>query len=125
MATYSGNVELESFEAGADLSAKQFTFLTVNSSGKVVSPSAGAFADGVLFNNPTSGQMASVAMEHGQIVKVVCAGSISAGGNIATDANGKAVAASTSGHIIVAKALEAGAANRVISILFGYRGAVP
>lgn len=124
MATWNSNVELTPFIASADLSAKQFTFVALDAAGKVASPSAGAFADGVLFNNPKSGEPASVALTPGKVLKVKCGGNIAAGAEIATDANGAAITATTSGHIKVGKALEAGVSGRVIEIAFGYRGAV-
>lgn len=124
MATWNSNVELTPFIASADLSAKQFTFVALDAAGKVASPSAGAFVDGVIFNNPKTGEPASVAIEHGQKLKVKCGGNIAAGAEIASDANGAAITATTSGHIKVGKALEAGVAGRVIEIVFAYRGAV-
>lgn len=124
MATWNSNVELTPFTAGADMSAKQFTFISLDSDGEVVSPSAGAFVDGVLFNNPKTGESASVAIKQGQKLKVKCGGNIAAGAEIATDASGAAITATTSGHLKVGKALEAGVNGRVIEIVFAYRGAV-
>ena len=76
--------------ASADLSAKQFTFVTVNASGQVASPADGASVIGVLQNKPTAaGQGASV-MING-VSKVKAAGSTLAAGDLcATSTSGRA-----------------------------------
>jgi hypothetical protein len=80
------------FVAGADLSAKQYTFVKLNSSGQVVAVAADTDSPiGVLQNNPTSGQEASVTIVGG--TKLVASASAVLGTVLAigTSAAGKGV----------------------------------
>lgn len=78
-----------SVPAAADLTAKQFYAVKVDSNGKAALAGAGEFAIGVLQNKPNSGQAATVAW--GGITKAVAGGSITAGATVAVDSNGKLV----------------------------------
>lgn len=106
--------------AGADLSAKQFYFVEVNSSGAAVLAGDGENAVGVLQNDPTSGNAATVGFFG--VTKVKAGGTVTAGGFVASDTNGKAVTAAT-GDIILGTFLEGGVSNDLVSILFHPRGA--
>lgn len=101
-------------EAGADLSSSQYLFVDVNSSGKAVVAGNGGNAVGVLQNNPASGAASTV--QTAGIAKVIASGSITAGARVASDAAGKAKTAASTNHVL-GRALEEGAANRVISVL--------
>ena len=115
-----GNQIRQTFVAGADLSAKQYTLVTCNgvtadgANRTVVSPAAGAKADGVVINNPENGRAATVVV-FGR-TKVKAAGNIAAGAEVQTNANGQVVTATTG--IRVGKALEAAVANQIITIDF-------
>lgn len=116
MAT-TGVYTTETIEAAGDLSAKQYHFGVINSSGQIAAVGVkGAAADGVILNNPAAQGRATTVAKVGR-VKVVAAGTITAGANVASDNAGKAIAAGT-GDIILGKALEAAAANQVITIDF-------
>lgn len=116
MAT-TGVYTTETIEAAGDLSAKQYHFGVINSSGQIAAVSvAGAAADGVILNAPAAQGRATTVAKVGR-VKVVAAGNINAGANVASDNAGKAVTASST-NIILGKALEAAAANQVITIDF-------
>lgn len=133
-----GNLETFSFIAGADLSAAQFKAVKVTSSG-VVLAGDGEAADGVLQNNPKSGQSATVA--YSGLSKFIAGGNVSIGDFIASDANGKAKTAvkgrtNTSdagsstdalvGSFVLGKAFSASAADgTVITVLLHKSGAVP
>jgi len=109
-------------EAGQDLSAKQFFFVSVASDGQVDPTGDGALADGVLQNKPAAaGRAAEVAI--GGKVKVQCGGTVTRGGAVASDASGNAVNAA-SGDIILGTALETGASGRIIEMIFQPRGAL-
>jgi hypothetical protein len=106
-----------SLNAAADLSAKQFQAVVVDSNGKAALAGAGAQAIGILQNKPTSGQAAAVRVLG--ISKMLCGGSFNAGDLVSCDSNGKAVkytAASVSagtpeplaGTHVLGVALEAG-----------------
>ena len=114
------NVKSISLIAGADLSAQQFGLLVVNASGQVVLAGAGADVDGVLFNAPIAGRVAEVAIDG--VVKVKAGGVFAAGANLASNAAGLAVVATT-GQAVFGKALEAGAVGRIVSVLFQARPA--
>jgi hypothetical protein len=109
-----------SLQAGADLSAKQYTFVKLNSSGKAVTCGDGERGIGVLQDKPTADKAASVAT--GGISRVTCSAAITNGAAVTSDTNGKAVAATTGKHIM-GFAMETGANNRVISILIDRVGA--
>jgi len=77
--------------AGADLSAKQYTFVKLNSSGEAVAAAAATdIPVGVLQNAPTSGQEAEVLVVGG--TKIVAGAAIAEGAQIGTSSAGKAVA---------------------------------
>jgi hypothetical protein len=126
MAATQGNQVRESMIAGADLSAKQFTFVIGNTTDRtVVSAGDGAAADGVLINQPLSGNAATV-VTHGRVIVEVGTGGLTAGDEVAVDANGEAVAAATAGDIVVGKCVDGAAAGERATIDF-FRGgnAVP
>lgn len=80
--------------AGADLSAKQYNFVKLNSSGQAIAIAADTdVAIGVLQNAPTSGQEAEVLIVGG--TKVVAGAAITLPRAIGTGATGKAVALAT------------------------------
>lgn len=80
-----------SFEAGADLSAKQFYFVKLSANNKVVVCAAVTDVPiGVLQNKPTSGQTAEVTICG--ITKVSGDADLSAGNQIGTSADGQAAA---------------------------------
>jgi hypothetical protein len=107
--------------ASGDLSASQYCFVEVNSSGQAAVLGAGLAADGILQNDPTAaGRAAEVAISG--VVKVKCGGVVTRGGPVASDAAGKAVNAAT-GNIILGTALETGANGAIIAMLFHPRGA--
>ena len=108
-------------EAGADLSAKQFYFVSLAADGQVDATGDGLMATGVLQNDPAAaGRAAEVAI--GGITKVTAAGTIAGGAAVASNANGAAVTAAT-GDIILGTAVAGGATGDVISIIFHPRGA--
>lgn len=106
-----------SHTANADYSADaaQYRFVTTDGSGGVSYTGDGALAHGVLYNKPASGEAAEVALL-GDILRVRAGGTIAAGANVASDANGQAVTA-TSGEVILGECLEGGASGQIISVL--------
>ncbi len=120
MATH-GNQIRQTFVAGADLTAKKDTFVVLTNTGErtVITPAAGAAADGVLLNDPRSGAAAAVAV-FGR-VKVQAGGTIAAGADVATNANGRVVAAAA-GNVILGKATEAAVNNQYITVDFTPNG---
>lgn len=103
-----------SLEAGADLSAKQFYLVKLDSSGRVVLAGAAERAIGVLQNKPLAGEAAQVRVLG--VSKVISGYSFGVGTVLASDSAGKAVASSSAKPIGIS--LEAaGAANQIVSVL--------
>jgi hypothetical protein len=113
-----------SLEAGADLSAGQYYFVSVASDGQVDLTGDGAQADGVLLNDPAAAGRAATVCILGK-TKVTAGGAITAGGKIACDSSGRAVAAATTGDEILGVALTTvTTAGEVVEIIFNPNGTV-
>jgi hypothetical protein len=107
--------DTRTFNAGEDLSSAQFKFVTLEADGNVdLADAAGERAVGVLLNKPdAAGKAATVAMT-GKVM-VVAGGSVTAGDEIATDASGDAVTASST-NIVMGYALEDAVDGQVFAI---------
>lgn len=112
-------VELQqiiTIEAGADLSAAQFTFMVIAADGQIDQVgSAGADADGVLMNDPSAAGEAAE-LQVGGVAKVVAGGTVAAGAKVQSDAAGEAILAASGDHVL-GKAITGGADGEVISVL--------
>ncbi len=110
-----------SLEAAADLSALQYTFVKLDSSGKAAAVAATTDKPiGVLQNDPTSGQEAEVLVLGGS--KLVAGGAITEGAAIGTSSAGKGSALTLAGtgatHFMLGQALtESAAANELITVV--------
>jgi hypothetical protein len=105
--------------AGADLRNHQYKFVEVDANGAVVLVGNNNHADGVVLNNPNTGEAAIVGISG--VLKVACGAAVARGGNVGSGANGAAKTAATASAVL-GTALETGANGRVISILFHPRG---
>ena len=115
-----GNQIRESMVAGADLSAKQFTFVKMNTTDRtVVSATNADAAFGVLINDPASGQAATI-VTNGRVIVEVGTGGLTAGDLVGVDANGEAVTAATS-DVVVGICVDGAAAGERATIDF-FRG---
>jgi hypothetical protein len=120
MATQGAQIR-ETFIAGASFynatvaSNKQFYFVTLAADGKVDPTGNGLAADGVILNDPILDEAATVVV-FGRVT-VECGGTVTAGGIVASDADGRCVDAAST-DIILGKALEAGIADQIITIDF-------
>jgi hypothetical protein len=115
------NMLCVSLEAGADLSTKQFYFVSVASDGQIDPTGAGAIAQGVLQDAPAAAGRAALVAIAGK-VKVMCGAAVTKGGPVASTSSGTATNATT-GNIILGTALETGASGRIIEMIFQPRGA--
>lgn len=115
-----------SFPANADLSASQFCFVTLNSSGNLVLPAAGGDCIGVLQDKPdAAGHYGQVGMlESSGKLKVVSAAIMNAGVKVQADASGHAIAALTGDHVLGTTA-KACAVGDLVEILPGSRMLLP
>lgn len=108
------------FNAAEDLSAKQFRAVKFASTGtddnkKVVAAGAGERAVGILQNDPADGRGAEVAVAPGGS-KMKLGGTVALGQLLKSDANGDGVVIAAGDEEVVARALEAGVDNDVISV---------
>lgn len=111
--------------ASADLSAKQYYFVKIDGDYSVgLCDTDGEFPIGVLQNEPTSGQAATVEMAGA--TKVVAAEALTAGDFVGTDANGKAkIVQSTNtgadiGDWLVGIVIEGAGADEIATIKLGF-----
>lgn len=100
--------------AAADLSAKQYYWGKLTSSGPNVCTVAGERADFVIGNKPTSGNAVDGWVE--RVPNVKLGGTVTKGDDVTTDATGLTVAA-TSGQYVNGRALESGVSGDVIAVL--------
>lgn len=110
-------------EAGSDLSAGQYHFVSVSADGQVDLTGDGVIALGVLQNKPSAAGRAATICTAGTTKVVVGTGGATRGGPAASDASGEAVDAA-SGDIIMGEFLETGAAGAVVALALQPRGAL-
>lgn len=106
-----------SVPASADLSASQFRFVTVNASGQLALPAAGADAIGVLQDKPdAAGRAGLVGLLVGSgRLKVVAAATLVPGNKVQSDATGAAIVALT-GDRELGTVLVGGASGELVEI---------
>lgn len=119
---FENKLDCITLEAGQDLSAKQFFFVTVASDGQVDPTGDGGVAVGVLQNDPAAAGRAATIGING-VTKVSVGASITAGAAVASDSAGEATPA-VSGDQILGIALAAGDDGDIIPMLFQPRGFV-
>jgi hypothetical protein len=110
-----------SLPAAADLSAKQYRFITIDASGNAAVSTLGALSAGVLQDAPAAATRAARVRPNG-ISKVVLGGSVTAGNPLISDANGAAVTTATSGVDFMGIALASGTSGNLIAMLIQPRG---
>ena len=106
--------------AGEDLSAGQYRFLKVNSSGEVVKAGNGERAVLVAVGKAEEDKALECAFS-GRVL-VVLGATVAAGADVQSDANGACITQASTG-IVCGTALEGGVAGDVVSILFAPQGA--
>lgn len=116
--SYENNLTAFTFEAGSDLSASQYCFVDVAADGQVdVVSSKGAKAAGVLQDKPSAAGRAGMVGVVG-ITKVKVGAAVTAGAEVISDADGKAIATDAADQYIQGTALETStAANQLIAVL--------
>jgi hypothetical protein len=107
-----------SIPAGADLSAKQYTFVKISGTGVVSTAAATDAPIGVLLNDPKEGETAAVAVSG--VVKLKASAAIVAGVLVGTTSTGTAVTLSagtdTTKYILGRAITAAGAAGDIITV---------
>lgn len=106
------------FEAGADLSAHQFKFVTFSSGQVVLNTTAGGTCAGVLITPANAqGKAVEVASGPGQILKIVAGAAVSVGAKVQSDNAGRAITAASGDHVQGTALTAAGAAGELIEVL--------
>lgn len=107
-----------SIPAGADLSAKQYTFVKLSGTGVISVAAATDIPVGVLLNDPTSGETAAVAISG--VVKLKASAAIAVGTLVGTTSTGTAVVVvagtDTTKYILGQAITAAGAAGDIITV---------
>lgn len=108
--------QMVTLPAAVDLSARQFTFVTVSSTGGAATPTDGASVFGVLQNKPTSGLAATI-MINGVSKITNPASTVAVGDIIASTTAGQPVGLG-SGDYAVGRIVEgsSGGADRILSV---------
>ena len=112
MAVYNTDQDILAFDAGADLSANQYNFVTLSEDNSVtVASLATARANiGILQNDPKSGQRASVSTDGISII--VAGAAITVNDLVTTNSSGRAITKPASGtYVVMGRALEAAGAD--------------
>ncbi len=107
------NFKITGLVAGADLSAKQYYAVKINSTSNEVILSGAADINGVLRNSPLSGENAEVI--NSGIAPIIYGGTITAGDSVEIDSDSKAIAYSSGA--IVGTALSSGVAGDIMGVL--------
>jgi len=121
------NLNMRSYEAGADLSTHQYKFVKLDINGAVVLCTvAGERPHGVLMNNPLLGEAAAVqTIGDGGQVKIIASAAIAIGALVCTTNVGSGVTSITAGHVVGGYADEAAVSvGDVISITLESGGLV-
>jgi hypothetical protein len=106
------------YEAGADLSAAQYTFMTLSSGQVVQQSSAGGSCVGVLRGTASAqGRAVTVDGDPGSVVKVVAGAAVAQDAKVSSDASGRAITAIATHHVQGKALTAAGAAGELIEVL--------
>lgn len=111
-------------EAGQDLSAKQYYFVSVAADGQVDPTGDGARVDGVLYH-PASAAGQPVAMAIAGKARVKAGGNISVGDLVASDTNGKVVTAAQNDEIAGLAMTASTGDGQIIDVLLKLSGRAP
>lgn len=104
------------FKAGADLSAKQYTFVKFGSADDtMVGSGAGEATDGIIQDAPASGEYGAVALQGGG-AKLKLGGTVTRGQYLKSDANGAGVAVAADKDVYGAKAAASGVLGDIIAV---------
>lgn len=107
-------------EAAADLSARQFHFVGVDSAGKAalaITSTGEADVLGILQNKPTAGQAASIMIDG--VSKIVAVGSTMSAGDLVTNSTAGRATPHTAGDMIRGRVLfgSSGSTGRVLTMV--------
>ena len=111
------NARTKSIKATAAFTRpSQYSLVKLDTNGQLAPATAGGYAIGVIQDTPAAGDPGAVCYP-GDITKVICGGTFTAGQDVCSDSTGRAVAA-TSGGYVVGQALTAGAVGFLATIVY-------
>lgn len=107
-----------SIPASGDLSASQYCGVTLNASGQLVLPAAGAPIIGILYTKPAAAGRAGEVYPPGTGIRKgkIGAGGVTAGDDLKVDASGQFVTGAST-NLVVGKAVATAAASTVGTVL--------
>ena len=113
---------IKSFEAAADLSAKQYYLLKDGAAANTVDLASvkGGKVRGVLHNKPTSGAGAAVCLIGAGTSKVILGGTVARGDELINGTTGKAEKADANGQFVFGQALASGVSGDIIEVALHY-----
>lgn len=109
-------VRTKSIVATSTLAAGQFHFVKIDANGQIVLCGDGGYAVGVVQDKPGASDPGAVCYP-GDITKIMCGGTFSAGDELASDSSGHAVYAVT-GDYVLGVALSAGADTKYATMIY-------
>ena len=121
MAFSNRGTNLPGIVAGADLSAAQHRFVSIDSAGKAVLTGAGAIVDAALENNPILDEAASL-MGPGSVAKIEASAAIALGAEVSSAANGQARTAVQFDFIAGRALTVAGGSGELVSVWMNFPG---
>jgi len=119
---FSENMVTITLEAGADLSAKQYYFVAVDTNGKAVLTGDDGNPVGVLQNKPTSGQAATVCVYGVTKLYIGTESGLGAGYNVGCDANSAGKVSDTGSFRMGVALQDPTADGDIVSILLQKNG---
>lgn len=109
-------LESISVPADVDLSAKQYCFMKINSSGNLVAAGDGEAIAGVLQDKPSAAGRVGCLGVRG-VTKVLLGGTVAAGDRVTSNSDGAAVTESTGDNLTHGICLVGGASGEIGTIL--------
>ena len=106
---------IQSMPGLGDQSARQYTFVTQDTDGRVGDPGANSVITGILQNKPAATDRAAAIQIDG-VSKLVLGGTASQGDRLKTDTSGAGVATTTASDNVGAVALEDGVSGDTIAV---------
>lgn len=91
--------DLDALEAGADLTERLFRFAKIDTDGRLVTAGNGENAYGIVREGATAGHFATVAVRG--LVRVEAGAAITAGTEVMSDGNGRAIPAAGAGNVVL------------------------
>ncbi len=79
----------KSIKITASFASKQFTFVKIDTSGQLATPGNGAYAIGVIQDNPANANDPGSVCYPGDITKITLGGTVTAGQELMSDGSGK------------------------------------